>query len=154
MGKRCRDSEKSIFVSFPSYLAGSIPTYTCFCSENFCHLFLLYFSLEMVGRREVGGETNGRCMVCKLRYRTLCCSQRTNNRKCCCYPCKLHMKVVFSHHIYMYLATHIIILSPSCLYILCYTTWPWKWLSSILGVSCCLYYTIVTCLNSKQVLLS
>ena len=46
----------------------------------------------------------------------------TNNHKCCCYPCKLHMKVVFSHHIYMYLATHIIILSPSCLYILCYTT--------------------------------
>ena len=57
-------------VSFPSSLVfyGSIPTCAFFHSENFfCDLFLLFFFVGMVRKREVGGEAKGKVWFCMSR---------------------------------------------------------------------------------------
>ena len=83
-GTRCRDGVNVLRCR--SHLVwlvfeGSIPTCTCFHSENFfCDLFPLFFCLEIVrekrGRKGRQGED-----AWSVKYESieLWCSQRTNN---------------------------------------------------------------------------
>ena len=69
-GTRCRDGVNVLQCRSHPVFEGSIPTCTCFHSENFfvtcsCCFFLLFFRNSKREKRWEG-RPRERCMVCKL----------------------------------------------------------------------------------------